>query len=344
MLSSNEFRMARREEREEPMWELTEDVRRSSSPYGRSDGRRHSSSASSSSQSTGQADARGSAGRRSRPSVSSAAAALATVRESREMQSLSFELSEKGSTAQKPPEPIDERPPEPRLESDETVVSSKNVLTNFEKVASRNPERDKKRREQVAHYRAQNRDQQDVYIRLRRWADMKSQPAKDWMRGIFVDEYKRPPLPKHEELIQLAKHYYPPRGELKVHVCDFGEGRAEHAEITLGEVEEYWQQKPGWVDVRWIHAPLGLGLAHSSIEDIFLHDGEKGREFENAGRSGWPYLETEVLNFRSQENFQEMRDVYLLLNELKGFEEQLNELMWDGDNNSRFADVRLFVP
>ena len=40
--------------------------------------------------------------------------------------------------------------------------------------------------------------------------------------------------------------------------------------VDLGELEEYWQEKPAWVDVRWIHAPLGLGLTHSSVEDIFL--------------------------------------------------------------------------
>lgn len=40
--------------------------------------------------------------------------------------------------------------------------------------------------------------------------------------------------------------------------------------VDLGQLEEYWQTKPAWVDVRWIHAPLGLGLTHSSVEDIFV--------------------------------------------------------------------------
>ena len=177
------------------MWELTEDIRRSSVPFEGNDGRRHSSSASASSQSTGSGgEARGSAGRRSRPSVSQATAALATVRESKEFRSIASEGSEK-------------RPSRPTVDSEETVLSSKNVLTNFEKVASRDPERERKRREQLARYGAQNRGQQDVYQRLRRWADKKSMPAKDWMRGLFAEEYQRPPLPKHEELVKLAKHY-----------------------------------------------------------------------------------------------------------------------------------------
>lgn len=54
----------------------------------------------------------------------------------------------------------------------------------------------------------------------------------------------------------------------------------------------------------------------------------------NAGRSGWPYLETEVLNFRSQTNFQEMRDVYIFLKNLEGFQETLDDCAWDGDQNA----------
>lgn len=70
------------------------------------------------------------------------------------------------------------------------------------------------------------------------------------------------------------------------------------------------------------------------MEDIFLHDGPPGREFENAGRSGWPYLETEVLNLRNRENFQEMRDVYLFLKNLDGFSEALDPFTWEGDQNA----------
>ncbi len=75
-------------------------------------------------------------------------------------------------------------------------------------------------------------------------------------------------------------------------------------------------------------------MASQSVEDIFLHDGSPGREFENAGRSGWPFLETEVLNLRHQDNFQEMRDVYLFLNRVDGLNEALDGFSWDGDQNA----------
>ena len=222
----------------------------------------------------------------------------------------------------------------PRLDSDETVVSSKDVLKNFQKVAARDPNLDIARQKQLQRYNTENNCQKGVYQRLKRWADTEVRDVKDVILSLALDSYKRQPLPNSKELVKLAQHYYPPRGQLKVHVCDFGEGRAEHKEITLGDVEEYWQQKPDWADVRWIHAPLGLGLTHSSIEDIFLHDGSSGREFKKAGRSGWPYLETEVLNFRSEDNFQEMRDVYVLLRNVEGLQESLGDSIWNGDRNS----------
>ena len=229
----------------------------------------------------------------------------------------------------------------PRLASDETVVSSKKVLTNFEKVAARDNEWEIIRQKRLQRYNTEKNRQKSVYERLKRWADTEVRDIKYVVASLFLDKYKREALPSTDELVQLAQHYYPPRGQVKVQVCDFGEGRAEHTEITLGEVEEYWQQKPEWADVRWIHAPLGLGLTHSSIEDIFLHDGSCGREFEKAGRSGWPYLETEVLNFRSEGNFQEMRDVYILLRKLDGLQESLNETIWTGDKNaSLYSDVK----
>ena len=141
-------------------------------------------------------------------------------------------------------------------------------------------------------------------------------------------------MPDDEELKGLARHYYPPRAELKCHVCDFGVERAEHSIIDLGKLEEYLIVKPDWVDVRWIHAPLGLGLMHSSVEDIFLHEGDPGREFTLSGRSGWSYLEAEVFNFVNRDYFQEMRDVYLLLADRKELQDDLNASTWKADQNS----------
>ena len=207
-------------------------------------------------------------------------------------------------------------------------------MTNFNKVAFRNHEKEEARRKQLDHYNQENNGQREVYQRLKAWADAEEGGWTEWLLSFALQSYRRPPLPDIEELKALAKHHYPPRSELKCHVCDFGLGQAEHNVVDLGQLEDYWQTKPPWADVRWIHAPLGLGLTHSSVEDIFLHDGETGREFEKAGRAGWPYLETEILNFRHEQNFQEMRDVYLLLNKMEELNEDLNQSTWKADRNS----------
>ena len=163
------------------------------------------------------------------------------------------------------------------------------------------------------------------------------------MLSWALPDYREAPLPHVEELKSLARHYYPPRAELKCHVCDFGEGKAEHKIIDLGQIEEHLVTKPNWVDVRWVHAPLGLGLMHSSIEDIFLHEGWEGRPFEQGGRSGWPYIETEIFNFRHRKNFQEMRDVYLLLRDRETLHSDLDKSTWKADQNASLHHVSEFL-
>ena len=313
---------------DEPMWELPEEASRRGSSPGVSDDRRLSATESSASQSVDSTGApKGSESRRMRPSVSSASSKLTTVKElheQRRAQSLPVQRTNVKEV--------------PALE--EAVMSSQKVLTNFEKVAFRNPRKESEHTIRVRECEDENRGHRQVYVQLKKWADLNSRSLGEYAKSVFHKELRRPHLPDMDSLVNLAKHHYPPRGLLKVHVCDFGVGYAKHHEITLGEVEEYWQSKPDNVDVRWIHAPLGLGLTHSSVEDIFLHDGTNGREFTNAGKGGWPYLDTEILNLRSREKFQEMRDVYLLLKDLPGFDKALEKHLWEGENNaSLHSDV-----
>ncbi|CAF9933208.1 hypothetical protein IMSHALPRED_009091 [Imshaugia aleurites] len=303
--------------KEEIVWDPSaQEATRNQSPTSATE-RRHSSSASTYTQSTNDSNnSAGSRGRRPRPSVVSVSSQLPTLQEK------NLHKTKSG----------DHRSDLSHLSSGETVVSSQKVLTSFNKVATRNVEKEEGRRRQLERFNIENEDQREVYERLKKWADSQYKGTKDWLLAWATS--KRTSPPHVEELKSLARHYYPPRSELKCHVCDFGEGRAEHKVVDLGELEEYWQTKPAWVDVRWIHAPLGLGLTHSSVEDIFLHDGPTGREFENAGRSGWPYLELEVLNFRHRDNFQTMRDIYLLLHDKSELQDDLNESTWRADRNA----------
>ncbi|KAL8945436.1 MAG: hypothetical protein Q9211_000039 [Gyalolechia sp. 1 TL-2023] len=313
--SENEF--------DDPVWDTVSPSPGSGSLPSKSDGsRRHSSSASSSSASANRDSSPGSNGRRTRPSVTSIASSLPTVREMHDRR-----------TSSRTTLPVTTQPHISSLSSDETVVSSKKVLTNFEKVVARDPRIEEERICRLSRCQTECLRQRSVYDRLLGWADSSYGRLTNQLLSPFMQSRRRPPLPAKEELVSLAQYYYPARADVKVQVCDFGVGRAERTEITIGQVEEYWQSKPDWVDVRWIHAPLGLGLTHSSVEDIFLHDGEPGREFENGGSPGWPYLETEVLNMRSHKNFQEMRDVYLILSNLTELDEKLDHSSFKNNHN-----------
>ncbi|KAL8944271.1 MAG: hypothetical protein Q9216_000566 [Gyalolechia sp. 2 TL-2023] len=311
-------------EYEDVVWDLASQSPTSGSLPFKSDGsRRHSSSASSSSASANRDTSPSSNSRRTRPSVTSIASGLPTVREMHDRR-----------TSSQTTLTIPTHSHISSLSSDETVVSSKKVLTNFQKVAARDPRIEEERRRKLSRCNTEYLRQRSVYDRLIDWADSSYGRLTNRLLSPFMKSCRRPSLPSKEDLVRLVQHYYPARADVKVQVCDFGIGRAERTEITVGQIEEYWQSKPDWVDVRWIHAPLGLGLTHSSVEDIFLHDGQPGREFENGGVAGWPYLETEVLNMRSQKNFQEMRDVYLILSNLTGLDEELDQISFKNDQNS----------
>ena len=307
---------------DEAMWELSETTTRRGSSPSASDGRRPSGTESTTSQSAdGTGALKGGESRRMRPSVSSASSKLATVSEMNEQR--------RAQTM-----PIIRPEAKATLTSEESVLSSQKVLTNFEKVAFQNPQKEHEHSKRVKKEQDKMWYQQRVYAQLKKWADLDSRSVGERLQAFYKEDFRRPSLPSMDDLVDLVKQQYPPRGLLTVHVCDFGVGYAKHHEITLGQVEEFWQSKPDNVDVRWIHAPLGLGLAHSSVEDIYLHDGAQGRAFTNATKGGWPYLDTEILNLRSRDGFQEMRDVYLLLKDLPGFDTKLEKHIWDGENNA----------
>lgn len=186
-------------------WELTTNLSHSDRE------RRHSSSASSSSKSTDEKSSNGSQGRRARPSVASISSQLATVREQKEQRALSWEVE-------------NALPGTSRLVSDETVISSKKVLTDFRKVAARDSQREKKRQEQLDRYRAENAGQRDVYERLRDWEDSHIKRSKSILPSWAILGTGLKPLPKTEELLLLAQHHYPPRVSMQTPTAQFFEG------------------------------------------------------------------------------------------------------------------------
>lgn len=88
-------------------------------------------------------------------------------------------------------------------------MSSKDVLKDFRKVAARDPERDKKRLEKLKGYRAENQGHHAVYSRLKKRADYDIRRMKTWVPLLTLG--RQPPLPSTDELLALARYYYPPR-------------------------------------------------------------------------------------------------------------------------------------
>ena len=59
-----------------------------------------------------------------------------------------------------------------------------------------------------------------------------------------------------------------------------------------------------------------------------------GREFERAGRVGWPYLETELLNVRSSQNLNDLRFIAGLSKDQE-LTQELDQITFEGDNNEK---------
>ena len=225
-------------------------------------------------------------------------------------------------------------------------VGTRHALTNFSPIAAQYPIKEKERIARVARYRNQEDKHQERYRALRLWHKDAVEGRVLWPISRLLSQ-PNTPLTK-DDLVSLACYHFPPRSGLQVLVTDYKPGIVDCFEINLGDIQQYMSNKPSDVDVRWLHAPLGLGPVHSTIEEIFLHAGQPaGRSFINLGRSGWPYAEIEVLNFQSRARFQEKRDVYLMLMEYGGISDTLADKCWQGfdkdlpkDKKGILADLR----
>jgi hypothetical protein len=83
--------------------------------------------------------------------------------------------------------------------------------------------------------------ERDVQIetleRLRKWEKRREKRAT--LTGRIASLFTpRLPLPKTEELISLARYYYPLRADVIVYVCDFLENDFNKMEVPLGKIDE----------------------------------------------------------------------------------------------------------
>jgi hypothetical protein len=129
------------------------------------------------------------------------------------------------------------------------------VLQDFAKVAQgEDPEALEEMLEQEIQD-SRNNQLEETLRRLKYWYDEKSARAHASPLGLLgrmIERtlpkgfrlHEKPILPSGDELVKLAHHFYPPRGELKVEVFDFGVGRAERSQTCLAEITKCMKAKP----------------------------------------------------------------------------------------------------
>ena len=86
--------------------------------------------------------------------------------------------------------------------------------------------------------REQAKKQHDIVEDLRKWAKNResSTAFRMLLRAVFWQDMKVR-MPSEDKIYPAIHHFYPPRAELTVTVCDFGPGRAEQKIVRLGQIE-----------------------------------------------------------------------------------------------------------
>ena len=220
-----------------------------------------------------------------------------------------------------PSRPTDLKNKEPRFS-----VGTQDALTNFAPIAADYLKKEEERQVRLRRHPRPGPHLEENLDRLR----LGHRNSYTTLRRLWSWLRRTPPAHEEDDLEGLAKLYFPPRSQVKVYITDFKEHSAYTYECKLSEITVYMRSKPDDVQVRWIHAPLGLGPVHSTIEDLFRHGGRMGRPFTNTGRMGFPYAVVEVLNLCDRTRFQKTRDVYHFLHDEHQLTRKLNAACWTG--------------
>ena len=201
-------------------------------------------------------------------------------------------------------------------------VSTEEALTNFSQIAAEYHQKESERSERLKRHTQLDPSLEKV---LSKFKSGHATPPPSNCDSTTTSAYHG-----GSDFVDLAKAHFPPRSNVKVYITDFYDTCTKTKECRLSEIERYMRNKPKEVNVRWLHTPLGLGPLHSTVEDVFLHAGSKGRPLANLGPSGFPYASIEVLNFCDRERYQQMRDTYHYLHDVNIVSAYLNKDCWTG--------------
>jgi hypothetical protein len=100
--------------------------------------------------------------------------------------------------------------------------------------------------------RATQQKHSETVDELRRWFKARESGIfTKILRRVFARDVKIR-MPAKDRLYRAINHFFPPRSDIMVTVCDFGPGKAERKEVRLGDIERHLESKPEWSTVRWM--------------------------------------------------------------------------------------------
>lgn len=221
-------------------------------------------------------------------------------------------------------------------------ISTRLILQNFDKVVSlgsvdldasikikdlrrRRAERRETSRETIKALKAHKHLTQTPFVNLR--------------NRLSIGRHKFKFAPSHQDALDACEDYFPSRGNIPVRVCDFGEGKGNSFLTTLGKLDTFWSRKPDWVKVRWMHVPIGRGLLHSTIQDLYMASGECGRSFRHAGSSDWPYPRMETFSLQSKAGYQEKLEALDILSNAKFVESDIGKKTFENLDDALQSDL-----
>lgn len=108
-------------------------------------------------------------------------------------------------------------------------VSTTKILSNY----TRDPPPDIPI--EVLHQRrTAQKERSETVEELRKWfKSRESGMLTKVLRRVFLRDVKIR-MPAEDKLYSAINHYFPPRSDIMVTVCDFGPGKAERNEVRLG--------------------------------------------------------------------------------------------------------------
>ena len=135
---------------------------------------------------------------------------------------------------------------QPEDTNEKSYISTMHALVNFDSKTSTDetPEQRKSKSDRRKAYWATREQQRKLLNQLTRLQNYQNLNPRDSLRDWVSHGFRKPAIPREEDVIDLAHWYFPPRMALKVQVCDIGVDKTHRFETHLGNIEACRLFKP----------------------------------------------------------------------------------------------------